>query len=184
MSIIFNTQTLNNITFNGVSLTKVIYNSVTVFNKTSSALVPVLTSDSSLVIKSGQYSTLYAWKVFDGKSDTRWHQAGGGQLTVAYIGYNFNEYKTVTKVYIMNSCDNEKSPHTFKLQGSNDLSTWNDIQTFTNTNSATKGVETTFTVTSPKMYKAFRLYMDKSNLNSFKNDPNGVSLSKIQFYGY
>ena len=184
MSFLINEITMKKMFFNGFDVKKWIHEGVVIFTKESVSLVPILTGESTNVLYSGQYSTLYAWKAFDGNDRSRWHQGGGGLLTTAYIGYNFNAYKTVTKVYIVNSYENEKSPSKFKLQGSNDGSEWSDIETFTNTGSITPGKASTFIVSDPKTFKMFRLYMDKDNLNSFSNDKNGVSLSTIQFYGY
>ena len=92
----------------------------------SDALVPTLTADSNLVIKSSEQSTS-AWKAFDG--DTA---AGGTNKWVAnsnaneYVGYTFTSPKTVGKVKVWNEIGTwaTQGVKNCQVEYSDDNSTW------------------------------------------------------------
>ena len=72
----------------------------------------------------------------------------------AYIGYNFGIPLKLKKLYLAAAYNNNIA---YKLQGSNDGSTWEDITTFTGVAQASKTLYTVY-VNSNTAYKQFRLY--------------------------
>lgn len=148
------------------------------------ALVPVLSVDDGKVIYSeNSYQEHYAWQAFNGTATGVTDGAGFGNPNMnSYVGYNFNSKRTVTKIFIKNRFLNSvaytvSSAKTFKLQGSNDLSNWYDIQEFV-ISSGNEGAEEYFIVDNPQQYSAFRIFiMEVSNTAH-------VFIAQLQFYGY
>ena len=90
--------------------------------------VPILSNDDSRIIKSGQYSTWYAWKAFDGDVTTSW-DAG---TVSGYLGWDFGNPIAVHAVKFSQLASRLPAyPITsVTLKYSDDNSTWTTAQTF------------------------------------------------------
>lgn len=141
-------------------------------------LVPQLSADSNLVLASDVLSGYPKWKAFDGTNinySDSW-AAMRGSIANHYIGYNFDTLTTIDSLMVENR--NEGSSRAFKdftLQGSNDLSTWTDIESFTIDSSAANYISN-FNLSNTATYKAFRLYITSYYDSSY------VGAGIIQFY--
>ena len=146
--------------------------------------VPAMTDathPSGEVISSGQYTNYYGYKAFDG---TNSHQSDSwltGGVSNVYIGYIFVNQTKVVNVYIENRtlaggdtsvCEIK----TFKIQGSNDGTTWVDI-TDVLTNVSGELVGTYFIFDNNNYYSGYRVFVLSSYNSSY------VGAGKIQFYG-
>lgn len=141
-------------------------------------LVPHLTADSNDVLASDVFSGYPKWKAFDGTNVNSYDSwaAMRGSIANHYIGYNFGNPTTVISLMVENR--NEGSSRAFRnftLQGSNDLSTWVDIESFEITSSAAN-YNSHFTLTNPATYNAFRLYITSYYDYSY------VGAGIVQFY--
>ena len=148
------------------------------------ALVPVLTASNQRILHSGEYTAggYPAWKLFNGTATEKTDSWVKTNATAGkeYVGYNFEEYKTVSHFFVKNrfgDTNGSLAPTSFKLQGSDNLNEWYDIQTYTH--SSSDSLEKYYYLNTPRRFKAFRLL-----LMSFSNTSTGVGLCRLQFYGY
>ena len=146
----------------------------TYFESLLNVKVPVMTSataPSGQVIYSTQGASDAAWKAFDGLTTTKWTASAAAPQ---HIGYMFTQSVKVYKLYLRSRTGTTTyMPTAFKLQGSNDNSTWNDVETYSN--AVTSG-SVEFVNTTTANYKYWRIYVTSAS-------GSGVSLMQLQFYG-
>lgn len=148
-------------------------------------LVPKLTSDDGHVISSpnhyGYYDDFWVFNRDNNGSNQSWAVSGNYNVNPAYIGYHFDNPVTVTKIYVMNRTDSApRTPKTFKLQYSDDGSTWvdNSSEEYTIPNN-NAGTETNFTLeTSSGYHQYWRIYILSVYDTSF------MGIGRLQFYGF
>ncbi len=102
--------------------------------------VPIMTGEttpSGIVTKSHQYDavTYPAWKVFDDNGNTSWYI--NNAVFPEWVAYQFTTPKKICQYRITAAIYNDRYPTAWKIQGSNDGSSWTDLdiqtgQTFTN----------------------------------------------------
>lgn len=136
--------------------------------------VPTMTNDttpSGQVFYSSQGNSDRAYMAFDGSNATQWT----AQAPPQYIGYDFGRSVRIHGLYLR-ARNNTPTymPTEFKLQGSSDNSTWNDVESYTN--SVSSG-DVYFINTNDDTYRYWRLYATSSS------GGGGVALSRLQFYG-
>ena len=149
------------------------------------ALVPTMTSDttpSGEAFASGNQGTSYLpYKAFDGDDTTRW-SVTGANVSGAYIGYKFTTPKKVNKIYtFVDSSMTRLSSCEFKVQGSNDGSTWTDIDTIT---WVAQTGEQSFSIQNDNEYLYYRLYCNSSNgmMADSQGTTHYVLFYTLQFY--
>lgn len=148
------------------------------------ALVPTMTSDttpSGEAFASGNQGTSYLpYKAFDGDDTTRW-SVTGANVSGAYIGYKFTTPVKVNRIYTFVPAMNYTTNCEFKVQGSNDGSTWTDIDTIT---WLAQSREQSFSIQNDNEYLYYRLYCNSSN--GMAADSQGtnhyVLFYTLQFY--
>jgi hypothetical protein len=138
----------------------------------SNGVVPVMTSNtapSGTVILSGNLNANYdGYKAFNGSLYEQyygWLNAHGGNPQ--YIGYTFTSGQVITR-YELTSINEGSSPHspkTWKFQGSNDGSSWTDLDTQTNITdwAASSSVTKSFAVTNSTSYTYYRILISAFN---------------------
>ena len=134
-------------------------------------LIPTMTSNtapSGVASASGVVSTVYdAYKAFDDNASTWWNGNGGaGQ----WLQYKFTKKVCVKKLTATNE-QNTNKMGVFKLQGSNDGSSFTDIATINakDTKSITQNIANT------NYYQYYRVYC--------VSDTSDFSLNSLQLYG-
>ena len=144
-----------------------------------SQLVPKLTANTSSVLSSGNRNAtdFPPYKAFN-RTNTAGSDSWIGEGASGTIGYNFESKKTVKLIYIENRNSSDTAAvKGFTLQGSDDLSSWKDIQSFTNSETNYL-MNNYFFVSAKNSYKAFRI-KTTSGYNS-----NYIAIAKLQFLGY
>ena len=134
----------------------------------SSIITPATSATGSdyTIISSGEHSLgmLNAWKAFDNNLSTNYTS---NMSSPSYIGIVFNKtkeincYKLVSRNFDNN--DIQVFPNEFILQGTNDGTTWVDIDTQKGVSVSSKKEEVMFTLPKAVFYKGYRLYMTKNN---------------------
>lgn len=125
----------------------------------------------------------YAYLAFDKNDSTFWYSNGftngnGGQA----IGYDFGSSVYIYKFILKprNNGSDTKSVAKYKLQGSNDGDTWEDIETYTNDN-PTDGIELVNYVHCNKAYKQYRI----EYISTFNGQGTTyASVWELEFYCY
>ena len=141
----------------------------------SKALVPTLTSntgsDGGTASASSTFSSGYnAYSAFDGNESTYWvTNSTGADSWIKYTFVNPTNVKTVG--YIENS---NKCISTFKIQGSNDGSKWDDLTDVLNISHDT--TLQTIALANDSYYLQYRFYVVSAT-------DLGVGLRTLQFYG-
>ena len=124
-------------------------------------------------------SSGYAWNAFDNNNSTYWHNninVAPDNISDSWIGYKFG-IKIVPKMLVYSSRHHggtSRIPSSIKLQGSDDYSTWTDIEDFTPTSAGS--TLQYFSVTDNISYKALRVILVNGN------DRN-KDVQTLQFYG-
>lgn len=137
-------------------------------------LIPVLSSNTSSVIYSTQYSDSYAaYFAFDDNNSTIWGTKDGA-WNGAFIGYVFNSPRCVKKVVIHHRND-AYALKNYKLQYSDDGVTWNDLASLTNTLGSDRTTE--HEIDNKNYHKWYRI-LCTSNYGA-----TGTGLRGLQFYG-
>lgn len=144
-------------------------------DQTSGSTLPYLvannTENGMTASASSIYSTGYdAWKVFNGKtgSGNYWcSNTGTGQPSDSSPQWVQiappSTWTSVVKSYTLTSLAGDGSaPVSWKLQGRNDDNTWTDLDTQTNY-AVSRSAPMTFNVNATKAYKAYRMYITKSD---------------------
>ena len=145
-------------------------------NLKSMPLVPKMksnTAPSGEAFASSQGSGYEAYKGFDGNNSTFWWNNNGG-VVGAYIGYKFTKKVIVTSLSMMSH--DQEGIRTFKVQASNDMSSWTDLSGTLSLGSLL--TLTTHNLNNSKSYQYYRIYVLSSNGSS------NVNMRTLQFYGY
>ena len=138
-----------------------------------SALIPTMTGTSSevgTIFASEDLSNAY--KAFDNNDNTQW--LAGASATNNYIGFNFNESKTVKKILFKYGGFGTK---TLKFQASNNNSTWIDLKTL---NLTSDGGTIEENVVNEKAYTYYRLYTSEI---IHVSGSGSVKFITLQMYG-
>ena len=139
--------------------------------------VPIMTSNTAPygeAISSSEYSTNYpTWNAFNGDTTHPW--APNYNQYPCYIGYHFVNPICVKKVW-MHCVQTNRYPTEFKIQGSNDNSTWDDVSDVMTYNASSPIFEAVFD--NDNYYLYYRMYITKSNNMSYNPFVYG-----LQFYG-
>lgn len=143
--------------------------------------VPTMTSNTApygeVIYGSADSAELHApYKAFDNDNTTSWTSVG--YTLPWYLGYKFTNYVVIKKlcIYDDHTADSPRI-RTFKLQGSNDGSSWTDIQD----NLSLSGSETTikcFDINNNTKYMYYRIFIQttRSGYNPL--------CATLQFYGF
>lgn len=149
--------------------------------------VPVMTANTAPygeALFSSRYDTSGSFEGYRAFNDTPSKDAwvsSPGAGTGAYLGYKFTNPICVKKIQLTNRNDNTavQSPKNFKIQASNDGSSWTDLGTFLNANNTYGGV-TTYNIDNDDYYLYYRLYVvDVNTTGSYTY----VAIAELQFYG-
>ena len=158
----------------------------TYFEKVLNVKVPTMTSDTTPSgVASGDSHTLSsypAYKAFNGTntngSDCWYTQSS----TSGWLQYQFPSAVAIAKIWMKNRAgtNGSYSPQTFKLQGSNNGTSWADLGSYVNNND-NADAETSYVVDSyGTKYKYYRLNV--SLFHTFNNYNNGA-IGQLQLYG-
>lgn len=157
----------------------------TYFESVLNVKVPTMTSNTTpsgvCFASSHTDGDLPAWKAFNGTNQTISADCWGtnnGYTTNEFVGYQFTSAKKIYVAVITNrNATPAYQPKDFKIQGSNDNSTYTDL--YSSTVTATGSNEKTKCVFSPSTdYSYFRLFI--------VNAPSGnnyLRIGQLQFYG-
>lgn len=149
-------------------------------------ITPVMTSNNTpsgyVASASSEVSEpRQAWNAFDNFSSLdeevdRWHSAAGA---AQWIMMQFPDKRKVCYISIKN-CGEErhKGINAFKLQGSNDGTTFTNLGSYNNV--ADNGATTYFKVTNPNKYKYYRLNITSTHMVIGTN--NYSVIDQIRFY--
>lgn len=162
------------------------------FGRSLNVSVPTMTSNTTpegeAICSDTRGSGFEAYKAFDGTSAYWNSPTSGSNYTLPhYIGYNFNKDVAVKKFTILNRTEESSGagtycPIDFELQGSNDGTSWSTIQVYKNT-STSSGATYRGTVSNPKGYKQYRLYITTSGSGLYHVANTIVIIDELQFYG-
>ena len=144
-------------------------------------LIPTMTSNTtpSGIASASDEATYneikyYAYHAF--ADDSLWWHSGQS-VTPIWISYKFDTPKVVKKFTLENVYDESTGfVNSFKLQASNDNSTWVDLDTYTNSN--VKGAKSTFNVSNESSYLYYRIYVV-----SIHDSIGYARIKRIQMYG-
>ncbi len=143
------------------------------------------TSEDWVITSTGQYSDRYAWKAFDGNALTRFD--GRGSENPRFFGWQYLKGKTKINSYILyNKAIGaiEDNLGEWKLQGSNDGSTWDDLhhvgadQVYTNWTT----IPEVFTPTTSGFYSYYRINCLRNSQGSTKREFLPV-ITEFKAYG-
>ena len=148
------------------------------FEEVLNVKVPTMTSNttpSGEVIKSSENSNNPAWNVFNGY-DGAWHTSNkASTFSNIYVGYKFVNPINVRR-YVIKSGDKAQTVK-YKIQGSNDATTWIDL-TAENTVVNDYSVDETIDNNSYYLYYRMLITSQKFTVNKF-----GGIVNELQFYG-
>lgn len=150
-------------------------------NNPNIALIPAMTSNTTPSgVASASYEATYNSEVYYAyhafADDNLWWHSGTS-VKPMWISYKFDTPKVVKKFTLENVSDDSSGyVNSFKLQASNDNSTWVDLGTYTNSN--VKGAESTFNVSNESSYLYYRIYVV-----SIHDSINYARIKRIQMYG-
>lgn len=148
------------------------------FEEVLNASVPKMTSNTApsgeVITNASPLGNRQPWYAFAGNTSISYQS----YFQSKYIGYKFTEKVNVKYLYFYSSyadggSGKEYKWDSFKLQGSNDGTTWTDIQSFTNTQSVKDFYAV---VNNANSYLYYRL-------SDFVYGGSGYDLIRIQFYG-
>lgn len=170
--------------FNGNNVKRIMKGATEIWNYIK-ALVPKMTSNttpSGEVIANDYLDNYYPFKVFNGTNINTydsWVYYGNGS-NIAWIGYKFTSPVCISKVFIANR--NEVTPrgiNSFKIQGSNDKSTWTDVsEVLNNTGGNVQSATSSYEFDNDKNFIYYRLFVVSVH------DTRFCGLGMLQFYGY
>ena len=134
----------------------------------TSNVIPAKTSNTS----PGGYTTSAgstygggdtAWRVFDNNSATYW-RPGAHSTFPQWLKVDMSLPKVISKYTIKAMVGyNAETPKNFSLQGSNDNSTWVDIDNQTNITLWSSGETKIFETSNQDAYRYYRVYISASN---------------------
>lgn len=143
----------------------------------SKSLVAPMTSNTSTNGQSSASSiastNFDSWKAFDGLVNTQ-----GWSTSVSlpqWIQYKFNEPVLIDR-YSLSSSTQTTAPVDWMLQGSNDGSSWTDLDIRQNEVSWSDATTKIFSFTNEKSFIFFRVYIIRNN------GATNTALSEVQFY--
>jgi len=166
---------ISNLALNGVIVNPVL-------NRASGSMTSDTAPPPFVASASSSYGTDPPWQAFDNTWATAWvgTEAGTDWLEIDLGAGN----GIVVSAYSIWSADaNARAPKNWTLQGSNDNSTWNTVDTQTNgpaIGSGTNGSARTYVVGSPGAvgYRYWRIDITANN-----GDPTYTSIAWLQLYG-
>ena len=145
-------------------------------------VTPNMTSDTAptgyTITYSSRYSSSYSgYRAFDGNtaSGYEWYSAQN-DVVGAWVACQLPSAVIVKKLAIYNR--NNSTPYAmkqFKLQGSNDGTTWTDIDTY-NIASNTQALRSVFTVNNTTAYNRYRIYVVEGWASNY------VAIAEIELY--
>lgn len=144
------------------------------------ALVPMMTSDTTPSGESSAstcYENSLAYKAFDGDDTTRWESANVSPFVNVWIQYDFTEAITVESFKMLLPARNQ--PATFTLQGSNDGSSFADVETYSN--STASSINVTYNNTDVTAYRYWRILITSIHKDSASSS-YWTGLNTLQFY--
>jgi hypothetical protein len=138
--------------------------------------VPTMTSNttpSGVCSASSERDGYNAYKAFDGNNDTEWEAFDGP--TNSWIKYDFSTPITVKSVELIQNIGHADFIASFKIQGSNDNSSWIDLYTGSNPAETNR-----WNIENNTAYRYYRFYCVSS-----KGNPGIVKTAfrTLQFYG-
>lgn len=146
-------------------------------------ITPTMTSDTApspyKVIQNGvAYASFPAWQVFN---DAK--QQWAGAKSNAFVGLDFVDQKKVYKYSVqvpsyMMGGGTDSYPKTFRLEGSNDNSVWEILDSQTNVPKWGIGETRTYTVTTPKNFRYYRVFV----VTNWRDGYYETQINKIKFY--
>ena len=152
-----------------------------------STLVDLTTNGSNPSGSVNDYSSTYntgkynGTKAFDGvgntADDSRWLAAKAASMWVIYT-FKVATVVDAIRIYLPNyGTDAARAPKDWKFQGSNDKSTWDDLDTQTGETNWTKGGARYYKFTNTTAYKYY-----KFNCTANNGDGNCMQVLEIEFY--
>lgn len=156
------------------------------FEKVLKVKVPTMTSNTTpsgeCIATSYYNSTLAPWKAFDKvTTDTNscWC-SGANSTTNQRLGYHFTSSLACRLVKWVSRYGQSYSaaPKNYKIQGSNDGSTWVTLGTFVN-NDNNPNIEHTNIINNQTNYSYYCLFAVDKNSDGF----NYIAVGELQFYG-
>ena len=151
----------------------------TYFEYVDNAKVPTMTSNTTpegVVIFSSEDATYKAWKAFDNDASIPW--ATTSYSYPAYIGYGFTIQEVIKKVtWNCSTNGGHSKTKTYKIQGSNDNSTWVDIENGVQPD-ASSPTDYAINIDNATAYLYYRFYI----VDGYHTGAN-VGLNELQFYG-
>lgn len=145
----------------------------------NNGLVPVMTSNTTpsgeCFASTAQPSTP-AYKAFDNDDSSYW---GATSRVNQYVGYKFTSSTVVKYVKFVASYETMMRVKNFKIQASNDNSTWTDLYTGVYPN--TQGYKFSINLNNNTAYLYYRIYVI-DNYDSTEN--YYIRINEIQFYAY
>lgn len=148
------------------------------------ALVPVMTSNTTPygeAICNSAASSGPAYYAFDGNSDHQWLSSEMSTGSGAYIGYRFRNPVCIKRFKYRFASQFPNTVIAFKLQASNDGTTWIDISGQLSDQVAGASpyvVYSTRDIENSSFYLYYRLYRVSSSANDY------FYVSGLQFYGF
>ena len=150
------------------------------FEEVLNVSVPKMTSNTapSGVVSASSSNTKYpSWKVFDGDDSSAWQTTSSAEGQ--FVSYDFVNPIKVNAVRLVSWQSTAGTGiKTFKVQASNDGSTWKDITNVLTTEGSVTGTISFFKFVNDDYYKQYRLYLISNYGYS-----GAYSLGTLQFYG-
>lgn len=141
----------------------------------ATAFVPNMTgytTPEGEVLYSSEYPGIPAWQLFDGDKTTRWVS----YAATDYAGYKFTSKKIVSSLWYYQVASNAtelgRLPKNFTLQGSNDGSTWTDIQSYV----GLQQQNNKFSTANTTEYQYYRINITSNYGQSV------IQINELQFY--
>ncbi len=140
------------------------------FNGTRS-LVPITTAETEFFFDDITDSRYKFWNAFRGTDQLCAMVAGN------HCGYNFQRKVTIKRLWVKNRNVANRALGKFVLQGSDDKVNWEDVETFTNTNSGSLA-EWEVGVTPTRSYQYWQILAISGTTDTQCN------FGQFKFYGY
>ena len=135
-------------------------------------VVPTLTSatqDGYVVTSSSYYGSHYPYHVFDGETgaDNKW-LSNSGDVNGAWLKIELPEATAVNSFLIQspNEGYRDRAPKKFKIQGSNDDTTWTDLVSETNLSWSQNQIQK-WNIENETAFKFYRMLVEESNGANF-----------------
>jgi len=153
--------------------------------KTGENIIPDMTSDttpSGIAFGDSTFSASYPyWYAFTSLDSQCWVSSSTLPLP-HFIGYDFGQPRKIRSYGVKNRTldanDLITAPNTWILQGSNNNSTWIDLDSVSGITWASKGLEKKFDLKESVEYRYYRLYITANNGYS----GGAVSIAKLSLF--